>query len=188
MSDYKGFNVRPISPTTGLPEGSGVLEKPSYYQFGQDLQAYGQGPYGALMPGSMVAGLIGGAMTGPYNRQNAFLSEMRSAGLMPLGPQGQPRAERATATTGRLAGAVNLGNGLIGLPNGDVMDHTGTVVGGAWKGVVDRNGGAVGWGVGVSPNKGEYSHEGNNHPAPSGDSGGGGGDYSNEGRNRGGSE
>ena len=153
MNDYKGFNVTPISPTTGLPEDSGELQQPGYYQFGQDLKAYGQGPYGWAMPGGMFAGLIGSAMTGPYDRQNAFRSEMSNAGLAPFGPQGQPQASMATATTGRLAGAVNLGNGLIGLPNSNVMDHTGTVVGGAWKGVVDRNGAPIGWGVGVSPNR-----------------------------------
>lgn len=166
MNDYKGFNVRSISPITGLPDDSGELERPGYYQLGKALTAYSQGPYGAIVPAGAVAGLIGRAMTAPYDRQNAFRSEMFNAGLAPNGPQGQPLASRATAKTGRLAGAVNLGNGLIGLPNGDVMDHTGTVVGGAWKGVVDRNGNPVGFGVGVSPNRGEYSHEGNNHPAP----------------------
>jgi hypothetical protein len=154
MNDYKsngyvGFNLTPMS----ADDAPGELQQPGYYQFGKDLQAYGQGPYGAYMPGGLAAGLIGSAMTGPYNRQNAFLGEMRAAGLLPQGPQGQPQAPRATTLTGRLAGAVNVGNGLIGLPNGDVMDHTGTVVGGAWQGVVDRNGGPIGWGVGVSPNR-----------------------------------
>lgn len=152
MSDYKGFNVRAISPYTGRSD-TPELEKPMYYQLGQDLTAYSNSPFGKAMPGGMVAGLIGGAMTGPYDRQSRFLAEMRAAGLAPLGPQGQPMAERATATDGRLAGAVNLGNGLIGLRNGDVMDHTGTIVGGAVQGLSDRNGNPVGWGAGVSPNR-----------------------------------
>lgn len=166
MNSYKGFDVRPISPETGLPEDAGELQQPGYYGLGQALIGYSQSPYGAALPGGTAAGLIGRAMTAPYDRQNAFRSEMANAGLAPYGPQGQPQASRATAKTGRLAGAVNLGNGLIGLPNGNVMDHTGTVVGGAWQGVVDRSGGPIGFGVGVSPNRGEYSNEGNNRPAP----------------------
>jgi hypothetical protein len=181
MRDYKsngyvGFDLSPMS----ADDAPGELQQPGYYQMGKDLQAYGQGPYGALMPGGLVAGLIGGAMTGPYNRQNAFLGEMRSAGLLPQGPQGQPQAPRATTLTGRLAGAVNMGNGLIGLPNGDVMDHTGTVVGGAWQGVVDRTGGPIGWGVGVSPNRSTMP---NTPPpgTPAPDGGGGKGAPANDG-------
>jgi len=164
MNDYKGFNVRPISPVTGLPEDSGELQQPGYYQLGKDLTAYSNTGFGRFGIAGPVAGLIGGAMTGPYDRQAAFRSEMSNAGLAPNGPQGQPQAAKATATTGRLAGAVNLGNGLIGLPNGDVMDHTGTVVGGAWQGVVGRNNEPIGWGVGVSPNRNDYSHEAE-HPS-----------------------
>lgn len=157
MNNYQGFNLK-SSPQAG-GQNAGVLQKPGYYRYGQMLNQYGNSDIAKYLPGTgLIAGAIGGALTVPYDRQNDFMGEMSSAGLSPTGPQGQPTAPSASADTrGRLAGAVNLGNGLLGLPNGDVVDHTGTVVGGAVQNAVDRNGNPIGWGVGVSPNIGNYT-------------------------------
>jgi hypothetical protein len=159
--DYKGYELYQ-TPTKEFD-----LQKPSTYNFAQSLN---QGFAARNANGGLINDIITGAMnysplgvipaviTAPYDRQSDFLTTMNDAGMNPSGPQGQPTTD-ATVDTGTLAGAVNMGNGLIGLPNGNVMDHTGSVVGGVvtdgnGNPVSSGNGNPVGWGMGIAPNYG----------------------------------
>jgi len=165
--DYKGYELYQ-TPTKEFD-----LQKPSTYNFAQSLN---QGFAARNSSGGLINDIITGAMnysplgvipaviTAPYDRQSDFLTTMNDAGMNPSGPQGQPTTD-ATVDTGTLAGAVNMGNGLIGLPNGNVMDHTGSVVGGVvvdgnGNPVTTGNGSALGWGVGVAPNYGSTAPTG----------------------------